>query len=404
MADDMCGPSNGAKNLLSHVNRDRSLHQDRIAGGPSGASQSFRNQRLTGNGDANYESFLSAQVGGLHAGPIPGMTEEFSQMNLGRQVGPGMGLGNQAVNTMDVAHARAANAGMSVEQYQRFLQGMNGQPGVAQSSIANPFQQTGGVMVNPQTVMGAPVARHTTPTAHMAGGNFMAQGFTHPMSGPLTQQTGSFAMAHSFGPAATTTSQFNPQAAQADPALAFPSAAYDAAFAEFDDGEFEEEVGKWMDKHGPAAELAQRAGQPTADEWNEIDANMQQMADAADAAREAGSVGAHEDAQANSDQNNLQAQQELVKAATDILTAVSDNQSDKFKNSTFLELMRRIRAEEITIQNNALVDVQTGAEIPIPPAADDGLVPPTAGPSTAGNDNAESDAGTPWANVPVVNP
>jgi len=34
MADSMCGPSNGAKNLLAHVDRDRTHHQDRLANAP----------------------------------------------------------------------------------------------------------------------------------------------------------------------------------------------------------------------------------------------------------------------------------------------------------------------------------------------------------------------------------
>ena len=38
MADNMCGPSNGAKNLLAHVDRDRAHHQDRLVNAPqSGA-------------------------------------------------------------------------------------------------------------------------------------------------------------------------------------------------------------------------------------------------------------------------------------------------------------------------------------------------------------------------------
>jgi len=40
MADSLCGPSNGAKNLVNHVNRDRSLQQDRMVNGAQGSSQS----------------------------------------------------------------------------------------------------------------------------------------------------------------------------------------------------------------------------------------------------------------------------------------------------------------------------------------------------------------------------
>lgn len=38
MADSLCGPSNGAKNLLGHADRDRSLQQDRLVGGANGGS------------------------------------------------------------------------------------------------------------------------------------------------------------------------------------------------------------------------------------------------------------------------------------------------------------------------------------------------------------------------------
>jgi hypothetical protein len=36
MADNLCGPSNAAKNLVNHVNRDRSLQQDRMVSGTHG--------------------------------------------------------------------------------------------------------------------------------------------------------------------------------------------------------------------------------------------------------------------------------------------------------------------------------------------------------------------------------
>lgn len=38
MSDSMCGPSNGAKNLLAHADRDRTLHQDRLVNSPNSAA------------------------------------------------------------------------------------------------------------------------------------------------------------------------------------------------------------------------------------------------------------------------------------------------------------------------------------------------------------------------------
>ncbi|OIW24389.1 hypothetical protein CONLIGDRAFT_96095 [Coniochaeta ligniaria NRRL 30616] len=368
MADDMCGPSNGAKNFLSHADRDRSLHQDRVTGAPNGGNQSFRNQLPTTNGDAAFQSFLSAPGGPQAGSPMPGMVDDFRNLHLGQQ-------GNR---TMDVVtQARAANAGMSVEQYNSFLQGMGGQPGVAHSSTAAPFHQTGGPLVNPQTVMAPPVARVANLTGSAARwaanadflpatGNFMRSGFpiTHSMSPPIMQQGSFFAATNALGfdQAAPT----NVQGAQANPALA---AAFDSEFAQYDDGEFQHELDNWMAEHGQTAERAQqqRPAEPTMEEWAEIEANMERIADAADAAyiaeRDAALQPAEDQEAAREEDNKPEIQQELIRAATNILTSVANNASEKFKNSNFLELMRRIRDEEVTVVDNTLVDAETGAEI-----------------------------------------
>jgi hypothetical protein len=299
---------------------------------------------------------------------MPGMVDQFGRMDLAQQPSQVMG----------VAQTRAANAGMSVEQYHRFLQGMDGLAGVAQSSITTPFQHTGGTLVNPQSVMAPPVARNNNPIDHMAylraSGNLMGSGFpiTHSMSPPLMQQGGPLAMGNAFGQAAPA----NVQSTQADPALAISAEAFNTAFAEFDDGEFQHELDNWMAEHGTAAERAQqRDGEPTPQEWDEINENMERMANDIDAARVAGDATLQpqeEQEAAREVDNKLQTQQELVRAATDILTSVSNNTSQKFKQSTFLELMRRIRDEEVTVVNNSLVDVETGAEIATKPTDDGG--------------------------------
>lgn len=287
------------------------------------------------------------------------MVDHFNRMNLGEQTNPGMGL----------AQARAANAGMSVEQYNRFLQGMDGQPGVAQSSTANPFRHNGDTLVNPQSVMSPPLPRNTNLNAHPtylhANGSMMGSGFpiTHSMTPPAIHQNGPITMGSIFAQAATA----NSQAIHADPAAAISAKAFDEAFAEFDDGEFQHELDSWMAVHGTAAERAQqRPAKPTAEEWREIDADLKQIADAADAARAAGNYALQprdEQEAAREEDNKLKTEQELVRAATDILASVSDNTSTKFQQSTFLELMRRIRDHEVTVVNNSLVDLETGAEI-----------------------------------------
>jgi len=280
---------------------------------------------------------------------------------------------------MGLAQTRAANANMSVEQYHRFLQGMDSQPGLAQSSIATPmpFQQNGGTLVNPQSVMAPPVARNNNMAAHPtylhASGTMMGSGFpiTHAMSPPVMQQTGHITMGNVFAQPGSINSHAT-QADTADPKL---DEAFDAAFAEFDDGEFQHELDNWMSVHGMTAErVQQRAAEPTAEEWREINADLERMADAEDAARVAGDIAhqAQEEQDAShEEQDKIKTEQELVRAATDILASVSDNTSTKFKQSTFLELMRRIRDHEVTVVNNSLVDAETGVEIATKAADDD---------------------------------
>ena len=51
---------------------------------------------------------------------------------------------------------------------------------------------------------------------------------------------------------------------------------------------------------------------------------------------------------------------ELARTAGELLNSVSHDQSDKFQNSQFLNLMRKIRDREVEVQNNDLQDKSTG--------------------------------------------
>lgn len=287
----------------------------------------------------------------------------------------GFNIADQRIPPQGLAEARAANAHMSVEQYHRFLQGMGGQPGVAQSSIASPAGQVGG-MVNPQSVMGpGPVARTAQPTAYptqfgVSGTQYVpGMPITSPMYNPMMQQGGQFAMGQGFSEASAA----NAVQAPADN-LAISDEAFNAAFADFDDGEFQEELDNWMSVHGTTAErVQQRPAEPTSEEWDTINADLEQLAIDTESARLAGvnALQPEEQQAAREQENKLKSQQELVRAAADILTSVSNNQSEKFQKSTFLELMRRIRDEEVTVVSNSLVDVETGEEIATRSPADE---------------------------------
>lgn len=47
---------------------------------------------------------------------------------------------------------------------------------------------------------------------------------------------------------------------------------------------------------------------------------------------------------------------ELAQAAQQILDSVSNNESVKFRESAFMQMMRKIAAQDLVVRNNALVD------------------------------------------------
>lgn len=69
-------------------------------------------------------------------------------------------------------------------------------------------------------------------------------------------------------------------------------------------------------------------------------------------------------------------QDELARAATSILGTVASNEDPKFKNSTFIETMRRIASYRVVLDNNDLIDTETGESVVLrpPDGAENGMV------------------------------
>jgi hypothetical protein len=53
---------------------------------------------------------------------------------------------------------------------------------------------------------------------------------------------------------------------------------------------------------------------------------------------------------------------ELAQAAKQLVDAVAGDNSEKFQKSNFIDLMRRIAAEEVVVENNSLVEVKSAGE------------------------------------------
>jgi hypothetical protein len=133
--------------------------------------------------------------------------------------------------------------------------------------------------------------------------------------------------------------------------------AFNRAFGEYDDAifqselaewaekqksanqEFIEEQDKWMFKHGPVG-----AKPPTAQEMKAIDEDLEELAQEQENAKR-------------------RVDEDLARAAVSIVNSVSDNESFKFKNSRFFELMRRIGNHEVVIDGANFVDAATGETV-----------------------------------------
>lgn len=110
---------------------------------------------------------------------------------------------------------------------------------------------------------------------------------------------------------------------------------------------FQEEMDQWMSVNGSSAEQEE----------------LTKEGMKADAYSHPGFQDANPDPRlVGEDQHSqdLQDDYELRKAAQDIMQTLSTNKSEKFQNSTFIDLMNRICQKQVVLQGNDLFDTTTG--------------------------------------------
>ncbi|KAK4654788.1 hypothetical protein QC762_407290 [Podospora pseudocomata] len=342
MADSMCGPSNGAKNLLAHTDRDRTLHQDRLVNAPlAGPGASFRSQNA-GPSNAAQRAFEGFQQGG----PV----------NAGFENGPLLpDMNPAALHRPPMAMSPAPMAArLAAEHHAAVRLESPATGGVGNQAWINEF-------ANMKISNGSSVQAGQTPGMAMShpGVPVVQQPMMLPTTGVNSFAPYQTGMAfQSYLPALSapmTHSQLPGQEATAAAAVQVESAEVKDAFADLFDQyeqqadqltdyqrqeqEFEQEQAKWMAEHGP------KALPPTDAEMAAINSEMERIADEQEE---------HARRRENAD---------LARAAEDILRAVSGNSSDKFKHSNFLELMRRIAASEIVVNEENFIDADTGEKI-----------------------------------------
>ncbi|KAI0388562.1 hypothetical protein F5Y17DRAFT_452302 [Xylariaceae sp. FL0594] len=318
MADSTCGPSNAFKGLATHVDRDRSLHRDRVAGGPHQHSQNFRSAAV------NPE--LAGEYGAFH--------QQFAE--LPQHPTTGIEPQAQGVDHLQLVARRpagsASNAGSSwVGDFENM-------------SLAAP---------------GAVPGQRQQQLQHMSP--YMPQHMNQHMNQPYTgfgPRQMRYCPQQPFPPAPGAV--YNPEPSFASHrTYSTVQEALDAKTQEALDREFERAMDEWMAQNGPQAEAGQQHTLGTLGTGTFPPPNFEfglHHATDEESPEEEEEEENEEKSPTSSDGDT-----ELARAAQELVDSVADNESDKFRNSQFLHFMRRLASQELTVRNNELVDSQAAS-------------------------------------------
>ncbi|KAI0405126.1 hypothetical protein F4802DRAFT_199604 [Xylaria palmicola] len=315
MADASCGPSNAFKGLARHVEQDRSHQQDRVGPGSQQPAQNFRSAPLN--------SGLADQFGA------------FQQQNAAIPQHPAAGwqpLSHPADLSSHPAQANRFFPPQPVQQQAAFAPGGSG-------GWVGDFQRMNFSDAQAGPVSSQPVQHPVTGQPGLVGAmrfGFASQG---PIMPPTTFQPPSIglqSMQPPFGPFQAS-DHLQPPNHMMDSA----SLGLDARAAADLDREFEDAMDEWMRQNGPEADLNED------DQINAQDDDNLTAASAEPTAQEA----SKEDSEPTAEQ-----QTKLALAAQRLVSILSNNKTDKFRNSEFIELMRRIATRQLVVRDNDLVE------------------------------------------------
>ncbi|EFQ98872.1 peroxin 20 [Nannizzia gypsea CBS 118893] len=299
MADALCGPSNALQNFQKHTSVDRTLQQDRISSRQSPA-QGFRsNTSAQGQLDAEFNAFEAG-----YSAPL--LADQPNNINAFLPPPPQFASQPSAdVSGWATDFQNLHIAGPQLEQPLHQIKADT--PTFQANSAGRHHELPRGVQQTPQSTM-------------FQGG--MAY---RPGMGMLGNP--GFARPDTFTPATTESLQ-----SQSKPAEVFDDSAFEAAFAEAraeielqESARQEESLALQPEELEPAPLETIRIGS------DNIPAQLEEGVNESD---------------------------ELSKTAGELLDRVSHDQSQKFKQSNFLALMRQLRDREIVVDGDEFRKVQ----------------------------------------------
>lgn len=328
----MCGPSNAAKGLTRFMQQDWSLQRDRLTA-PSGAqdvTQSFRDLRLDQNTEFSRFQHQNTALPALLPAPLPAPLRQ---------------------------HPRNESLYPKIDLLETDPQVWAGQ--FSRWRPNDPTQRPVAPIYNPRP---SPIATTAVPAVAPATYNNEARLSHFPTYAahqvPQAHQAGSY-----LGPSHTP---FRNNVAST---LSFQdSRTHLPDNSNVDvDFDFDNELRAWCTANSPEAEVqvneflgdeAILKGEITMDNRLMAAINAQRLADVTEILIEQKLTSQTKEslrAQRQADAEALD-DSELAMAAQQILDSVSDNDSAKFRESSFMQLMRRIASKDLVVRHNDLVD------------------------------------------------
>lgn len=342
MDSSLCGPSSAAKGLANHLNQDRSRQQDRfVQGGKPSEVTNHAHVSDLGHHANQHGLLQSFRVGPrFHQSPLAHAkaTQGFHEFQTGpdplfhgpqpdnlHHAVPGVPLGaGPAYHHQQPANMMGAHD-VQGRQWVDSFQAMN--LGSGHGATMAPQPQT------PQQMQPGPQMQTSPPVQHAM--NIPITPFMAASPNFLMQQkmwdahmANEAAMHGGLAPAQTNRTA--------------------AAQQQAEDSINDEEFAKAMD------------------EW--IAANPIEETPAAAPAPEVRSESPARETTAHSPNDDT----ELARVAQQLVDSVASDESEKFRNSNFLSLMRKIAAKEVVIQDSNLVDANRDGEQPAASSSDKG--------------------------------
>ncbi|RFU36331.1 hypothetical protein B7463_g63, partial [Scytalidium lignicola] len=323
MADALCGPSNALQNFQKHTTTDRTLQQERLIS-RAGPSQGFRSTAGQNAGvlDPEFEAF---QAGQLPLSPLDSSGFRPQGFSPAPQ------------------HVHEPSSAAWAADFQRLNLSNTGSPLHQQPFIQQHPQQRQDVGAWHQefalhhSQMANPAAIQTQSPQYAPAYQPMMSG----MAGP-SNFTGAFAGA-----------QQEQMSAEIQQTEVFNEEAFARAFEEA--SKMEEQMREELEQTQTEIQSEDLITKEPTEIGAETELPLEEIKIGADLIHDP----RDEKQQDRQEQEDPDA---LARTAGQLLDSVRDNQSEKFKNSTFLELMRQLRDREVRVEGDQIVSTDDIAD------------------------------------------